>query len=295
MNQNKKKLVDLLTRFIRIVETILPTDVYKAIIKLVEEEEGVAKEIANAMIRNLKIAETNSIPICQDTGILTFFVKLGLKNPYIDIVEKTIFEAVEKATKEIPLRPNAVNPFTNTNSGNNLGRYIPWIYYELENSDILTVCLYVAGGGSSFAGEARVINPVEFEKKFEDLVLDIVLNRGINSCPPLIVGIGIGPTIEIASILSKKALLREIGRRHEDQKVAELEEKLKKKLNSFNLGPQGFKGKIFVLDVFIEYAYRHPATYAIAISPSCWVHRKGCIKIFPDFSYEIPTHNYSER
>ncbi|MEM1541852.1 MAG: fumarate hydratase [Ignisphaera sp.] len=287
----KEELIDVLIEFIKIVETSLSIDVYHAIDRLIEVEEGLSREIAKAMVMNIDVARSERIPICQDTGIFVFFIKLGLKNPYIDIIGDAIINAVERATRDIPLRPNAVNPFTNINSGTNLGRYIPWIQYEIDKSDTLEVCLYVAGGGSSSVGEAKVLQPIDAEKEIEKIVLEVVLKRGINSCPPLIIGIGIGPTIEIASVLSKKALLREIGKRHEDPNVAELEQKLKEKLNSLGLGPQGLKGKTFVLDVFVEYAYRHPATYAIAVSAGCWVHRKGCIKIYPDMSFEIPTHN----
>lgn len=284
-------LVKIFVDFIRIIETSLPLDVTKAVEDLVNHEEGITKEIAVAMIRNIDVAKRYSIPVCQDTGIFMFFVKIGLRNPFINFLSRSLIKAVEVATKEIPLRPNSVNPFTNVNSGNNIGRYIPWIEYELdEKSDVVDIWLYVAGGGSSYAGEAKVLNPIGWKEQLVNFVVEKTLKYGINACPPLIVGIGIGPTIEIASILSKKALLRDLGKRHEEEHVAMLEKEIKDKLNSFGLGPQGLKGKIFVMDVFIEYSYRHPATYAVAISFGCWVHRKGLLKLYPDLSYEIPTH-----
>lgn len=287
----EEDLVRVLVDFIRVVETSLPLDIVKAIEGLVEVEEGMAKEIASAMLRNIEVAKKFSVPICQDTGVLMFFVKVGLRSPYIHLLSRSLIKAVEVATKEIPLRPNSVNPFTDVNSGNNIGRYIPWIEYEVDNySDTIDVRLYVAGGGSSYAGEAKVLNPVNWREQLINFAIEKTLKYGVNACPPLLVGIGIGPTIEIASILSKKALLRDLGKRHEEEHVAILEKELRDKLNSFGLGPQGLKGRVLVMDVFIEYSYRHPATCAVAISFGCWVHRKGLLKLYPDLSYEIPTH-----
>ncbi|MEM1526274.1 MAG: fumarate hydratase [Ignisphaera sp.] len=287
----REGLVKILVNFIRIVETSLPLDIVRAIEGLVNAEEGITKEIATAMLRNIEVAKKFSVPICQDTGVLMFFAKVGLRNSFIYFLGKSLIEAVEVATKEIPLRPNAVNPFTNVNSGINIGRYIPWIEYEVDEcSDVIDLWLYIAGGGSSYAGEAKVLNPVNWREQLINFVVEKTLKYGVNACPPLLVGIGIGPTIEIASILSKKALLRNLGKRHEEEHIAILENELRDKLNSFGLGPQGLKGRVLVMDVFIEYSYRHPATCAVAISFGCWVHRKGLLKLYPDLSYEIPTH-----
>ncbi|MEM4789700.1 MAG: fumarate hydratase, partial [Ignisphaera sp.] len=185
-----EKLVKIFVDFIRIVETSLPLDVVKAIEDLVNHEEGITKEIAIAMIKNIDIARRYSIPVCQDTGVLMFFIKTGLKSPFINFLSKSLIEAVEIATKEIPLRPNAVNPFTNFNSGNNIGKYIPWLEYELdEESDVVDIWLYVAGGGSSYAGEAKILNPVSWKEQLINFVVEKTLNYGINACPPLIVGI----------------------------------------------------------------------------------------------------------
>ena len=292
----EEKLTRILVNFIKIVETRLSTDVVRALERAAEVEEGLAREVALAMIKNTEVAKDSSIPICEDTGIPEFFVELGLRNPYAAQVGKAIVRAVEKATEEVSLRPNAVNPFTNINTGNNIGRYVPWIHYDvLGDSDVIKVRLYVAGGGSSFAGEARGLTPIGWENQLIDFVVEKALKYGVNACPPLLVGIGIGPTIEIASTLSKKALLREIGRRHEEPYVAEMEIRIQEKLNSYGLGPQGLRGKTFVLDVFIEYAHRHPANVIAAVSFGCWVHRKGCLVIYPDLSYEIPTHGVGRR
>jgi len=291
-----EQLVRTLVGFIRVVETSLSRDIVEALKSVATLEEGMAKEIALAMLRNIETAERLNIPVCQDTGIPMFFVELGLKSPFAGNIGSALVVAVETATREIPLRPNAVNPFTNANSGNNIGRFVPWISYDVVgDSEVIDVWLYVAGGGSSYAGEARVLNPVGWEKQLIDFVVSKATRYGVNACPPLLVGIGIGPTVEIAAMLSKKALLRTVGTRHEDRRVAELEEEIKHRLNSLGLGPQGLRGRVFVLDVFIEYAYRHPATYAVAVSFGCWVHRKGLLRLYPDLSYEIPTHGIGRR
>lgn len=289
-------LVNVLVEFIRVVETSLPIDVLKALERLVEVEEGLARDIAIAMLRNAEIAKRQSIPICQDTGFLEFFVKLGLRNPYAEVLGRAILKAIEVATESIPLRPNAVNPFINTNSGNNLGRHTPWVeYIGVDSSETIDVWLYVSGGGSSSVADVRILSPVNWRRQLVEFVIDRAIRYAVNSCPPLVIGVGIGPTIEVASTLSKRALLREIGKRSEDPYAVEIEESIRDRLNSIGIGPQGLRGRTLVLDVFIEYAYRHPASCAAAVSFSCWVYRRGCLRIYPDLSFEIPTHGIGRR
>jgi L(+)-tartrate dehydratase alpha subunit len=123
-----------------------------------------------------------------------------------------------------------------------------------------------------------------------EFVFDVMTSYGVNACPPLLVGIGIAGSIEVAAMLSKKALFRPIGSRHHDPNGAEMELLLEKGLNGLGIGPQGLTGKNTVMGVHIESAARHPSTISVAISIGCWAHRRGTIRINEDMSYEILSH-----
>ncbi len=271
------------------METKLPSDVRNALKNLyVGEEDPIQKTIYDAILSNIDEADKKRVPLCQDTGILMFFIRAGIQSPIITVLKKKIVEATRKATREIPLRPNAVDPITNRNSGDNTGRYIPWIYWDdIIDSESIEIGLYVAGGGSSFPGRAQVFSPLAGWSELIKFVINTVAKYGINSCPPLVIGIGIGATAEIAAILSKKALFRRIGKRHENEKMALIEEILLKRLNELQFGAQGLKGKHGIIDVHIEYSYRHPATFAVGVTISCWALRRGVLVIKDSSNYEF--------
>lgn len=283
-------LLNVMKEFIKIVVTSLPSDVMNALEKVCENEEGVAKYVCDYMLKNVYFASRTHRPLCQDTGILMFFIKTNIKSPHIGDLKEVIIEAVRELSREGILRPNSIDPFTNINTGDNTGRYVPWIEWDLGNDNVTEITLYVAGGGSSLPARALVVPPIRGLYELVRLVLDTVGTYGLNACPPLIVGVGIGATLEVASTLSKKALLRPIGVRNSNPKVAELERLLLSKLNSLGIGPQGLTGKTFVLDVHIEYGFRHPATFAIAVSLSCWALRRGTLVLYPNGKAYVKTH-----
>ncbi len=283
-------LLNVMKEFIKIVVTSLPSDVMNALEKVCENEESVAKYVCDYMLKNVYFASRTHRPLCQDTGILMFFIKTNIKSPHIGDLKEVIIEAVRELSREGILRPNSIDPFTNINTGDNTGRYVPWIEWDLGNDNVTEITLYVAGGGSSLPARALVVPPIRGLYELVRLVLDTVGTYGLNACPPLIVGVGIGATLEVASTLSKKALLRPIGVRNSNPKVAELERLLLSKLNSLGIGPQGLTGKTFVLDVHIEYGFRHPATFAIAVSLSCWALRRGTLVLYPNGKAYVKTH-----
>lgn len=289
-----EKLTDEVVYFLKILATRLPSDVLEALKAAYSAEENpVARNIYEAYLKNIQIAKEKSVPVCQDTGVAMFFVKVGTKFPYIDYIHQALIKGTRRATFEVPLRPNAVNPFSHQNSGDNTGENVPFIDIELvPGGDKLEIYGYLSGGGSSLPGRAKVLTPAEFSglDGLMEFIVDTVAKYGPNACSPLLVGVGIGATAEIAAVLSKKALLRKIGSRHPRPEVAELELSLKEKLNSLNIGPQGIGGKVSVLDVFVEYSYTHPATRAVGINVGCWATRRGLMVVNSDLSFSIPTH-----
>ncbi|MGC8674899.1 fumarate hydratase [Fervidicoccus sp.] len=293
LNESFNKLVKILSGFINVVAIKLPDDVNEKLNELIEKEQSdVGKLVYEAVKKNLSLALERKAPLCQDTGVLEFFVKFGENFPYKSMLLKAIREGTVISTKNGFLRPNVVDPSTEKNSGDNTGPKIPWIEIEIEeNSDYADVQLYLAGGGASRPGSARTLDPAEGWSGIAKYVIDVVSSYGPPACPPLmVVGVGIGATSEIAAMLSKKALLRKMGERNINPKIAKFEEFLEEELNNLGFGPQGLGGKTSIGEVHVEYAGRHPATLAVGVSTSCWALRKGWIRIMPDLSYEIYSH-----
>lgn len=294
MNHEKSKeyLIDLLARFTGYAGIHLPNDIMVKLAELRETENSqMAKIIYDAMFDDIQRADEMNRPCCQDTGIIQYFVQVGSKFPFIDDIEECLREAVKKATVETPLRHNCVEIFDEKNTGNNVGTRIPWIDWEVvPNSDEVKVYVYMAGGGCSLPGTAKVLMPLEGYEGVVKFVFDQITSYGINACPPLLVGIGIAGSVEVAAKLSKKALLRPIGSHNSNPRGAELEAMIEAGLNSIAIGPGGLTGNNSVMGVHIEQAGRHPATLAVGLSTGCWAHRRACIRIDANLDYEMITH-----
>ncbi|MEM4246161.1 MAG: L(+)-tartrate dehydratase subunit alpha [Candidatus Bathyarchaeia archaeon] len=282
----------MLVDFARIVAVRLPDDVLHALEGLRSlETDARSKAVYDVMFDDIRMAAERQIPICQDTGVLEFFISSGDRFPFLGALGEAVKRAVSRATAEVPLRPNAVEAFEEYNTGDNTGTLIPWMEWSIiPGVDYAEVTLYIAGGGSSLPGSSRVLFPAAGYNGVAEFVLEAVSTYGLNACPPLLVGVGIGATSEIAAMLSKRALLRPIGERNRSEKAAKFEEILKSKLDSLKIGPQGLGGRASVLGVHVEYSARHPGTLGVGVSTGCWAHRRGTIRIMSDLSCELLTH-----
>jgi len=284
--------IDIIARFTAYSSKHLPDDVRIKLEELGSREDGeMAKIIYKAMFDDLVVADALSRPVCQDTGIIQYFVQIGTKFPLIDEVEECLREAVRKATRLAPLRPNAVEVFDEKNTGDNVGTRIPWIDWELvPNWDEVLIYSYMAGGGCSLPGTAKVLMPLEGYEGLVKFVFNQITSYGVNACPPLLVGIGVAGSAEVAAKLSKKALLRPLGSHNSNPRAAELEARIEQGLNDLHIGPGGFSGKYSVMGVHIEQAARHPATVAVGLSTGCWAHRRALIRIDASLGYEVISH-----
>ncbi len=286
-----QKFTEIVAKFLGVVAKILPDDVTARLHTLSDREtKPMAKALYTCMFDNLDAAKNLNRPACQDTGVIQFFIRAGAKFPYLSEVENALVEATKIATDNVPLRHNAVETFTEKNTGTNIGKKAPWIEWEIVQGDSLEMDVYMAGGGCSLPGRAQVLMPSAGYETIVSYVLDTIVNLGINACPPLVVGVGVGTCVSSASKLSKKAAMRKVGTRCENEKAAELEVRLEKALNDIGLGPQGIGGDSTVLCVNIENAARHPSTLAVGVSVGCWAHRRGTIRINSDLSYELLSH-----
>lgn len=272
-------LIDAISDLVAQAVIDLPKDVEDALKKAMENEEEPAKTQLKAVLKNIELARIHKKPMCQDTGTPTFYVKLGSDFPYKDLVEEAIIEGVRRATEKVPLRPNAVDVLTGKNSGDNTGRYIPSINWEIvEGSDCIITAM-PKGGGSENMSTLKMLKPGVGLKGVKKFVLEWMVEAGGNPCPPTTVGIGIGGGADIAMKLAKKALLRKIGERHKEKKIAKMEEELLSAINSTGIGAMGLGGKTTILDVHIDIAHRHPASLPVAIAVQCWANRRKSIKI----------------
>lgn len=287
-----KQLTGLVAKFTGLVGKRLPDDVTAKLKELSKEEEmPMAKMIYKAMAKNQEQAEELNRPSCQDTGLIQMFVRVGTKFPYIDDLGKVLKDAVYIATEEAPLRHNTVETFDEVNTGTNTGTKSPWLYWDIiPGSDKLELDVYMAGGGCSLPGQGKTLMPGEGYEGVVKLVLDIMTSYGLNACPPLLVGIGIGTSIDSAAYMSKRALMRPVGSHNANPKAAELENEMVAAIDSIGLGPQGLRGSKSVMGVNIENSSRHPSVISVAVNVGCWSHRRGTIVINSDLSYEMVTH-----
>ena len=282
-------LIEAIVEAIKLAETRLPEDTVKALEKAYYEEQNeLAKTQLGAILENIKIAEKEKLPMCQDTGLQTFFVQVGYDFPMLRELEAAIKEAVRTATEKVPLRPNAVHPFLNKNSGDNTGRFVPYIHWSFVEGDSATIHIVPKGGGSENMSGLYMLPPGVGIEGIKKTVIEHIFRSGGKPCPPTVIGVGIGGGADIALILAKKAaVLRSVGSRHDEKFVAELEEELYRMANKLGIGPMGLGGKTTVLDVHIEYAHRHPATLPVGIVTQCWANRRAKVVIKRDGSVEV--------
>ena len=271
--------------------TRVPRDVYEALKRAyVNETERLAREHLAAIIRSIEVAVKEETPLCQDTGLPFFYFKVGSKFPIKTSLEQLATQAVRECVRDGILRPNSVHPFTNVNSGDCTGSYIPWVEYEITEGDILEVTFLAKGGGSEAPSTLKMLLPIEGLRGVKREVLKAILDAGGKPCPPTIVGVGIAGTADIATQLAKKALLRNMNKRHPESEVAKLELELLHLANKLGIGPMGMGGKTTVLDVRVEYSHRHPATLAMAVIFNCWALRKATAKIYSNGQVEYNTN-----
>ncbi len=282
-------MIEAIVEAIKLAETRLPEDTVKALEKAYYEEQNeLAKTQLGAILENIKIAEKEKLPMCQDTGLQTFFVQVGYDFPMLRELEAAIKEAVRTATEKVPLRPNAVHPFLNKNSGDNTGRFVPYIHWSFVEGDSATIHIVPKGGGSENMSGLYMLPPGVGIEGIKKTVIEHIFRSGGKPCPPTVIGVGIGGGADIALILAKKAaVLRPVGSRHNEKFVAELEEELYRMANKLGIGPMGLGGKTTVLDVHIEYAHRHPATLPVGIVTQCWANRRAKVVIKRDGSVEV--------
>jgi fumarate hydratase subunit alpha len=291
LKQKTSIVEEVAFKLIKQAVIFLPDDVKAALQKAQKEEtSAIGKTQLKAILDNVALAEKSQAPICQDTGTLTFYVKAGSNVKHLDQVEEALTNAVRKATAEIPLRPNAVDPLTLKNSEDNTGRSTPQVHWEIVSGDELEITVLAKGGGSENVSALGMISPGEGLRGLKRFVVDAVIKAGAQPCPPTILGVAFGGGADVAMALAKKVLLRPLGEAHTNPEIAQLEQELFEAVNMTGIGPMGLGGKTTVLAVQVDYAFRHPASFPVAIAFNCWASRHATARIYANGKEKYLTH-----
>ena len=287
----EKKLIDEMSAFVGLVSMKLPKDVEDKLEELSKKETSpLAKTIYETMKKNQELAWEMKRPSCQDTGVLQFFCEVGEDFPLRGNLEELLREATYKATMETPLRHNSVETFEEYNTGKNIGKGTPIVFTKTVQGSSAKIYTYMAGGGCSLPGAGVTLMPGEGYEAVVKFVLDRMTSYGLNACPPLLVGVGIGTSIETAAVNSKLALMKKVGEESEDERARDLEKRLEEGINKIGIGPQGFGGENSVMGVNIVNTARHPSVLSVALNVGCWSHRRGLIVLDEEMNYEILSH-----
>ncbi|WP_042226064.1 fumarate hydratase [Porphyromonas crevioricanis] len=242
------------------------------------EKSPLGREIIGTLLRNAEIARSTMAPICQDTGMTVVFVEMG-QNIHINggFMEDAINEGVRQGYQKGYLRKSVVrDALLRENTGDNTPAII---HYEIVPGDVFRITVSPKGFGSENKSDLQMLTPAQGIPGIKKVVLDTVSHAGANPCPPIIVGVGIGGTMEKAALMAKKALLRPVGQHSEREDIAKLEEELLDEINKLGIGPAGFGGSTTAMAVNIITGPTHIAGLPVAVNIGCHVtrHAEGSI------------------
>lgn len=275
-------IVNVISDIIVYSASNLPQDALQAMEDAYENEKSpVSKEVLKQLLENAKIAKEEARPLCQDTGLAVFFVKVGADVKIIGgLLKDAINEGTAKGYKNGYLRASTCEPFSRANLKDSVGYNLPAIiHFDIVEGDKIEIEYAAKGGGSENVSRARVFPPAAGKDGVINFVKECISDAGPNPCPPLTVGIGIGGTFEKAVISSKHALFRDIGSVNEDPEMAELEQTIKDELNKLGIGTMGMGGTQTVLAVHIEANPCHIASLPVSVNVQCHSSRHTHITI----------------
>ena len=256
---------------------LLPPDVKQGFAALAQSESDAgAKRMLGTMIRNIAVAEDTDNLLCQDTGIPIYNVSIG-RGIEVDgiALKEAIRKGCERATREHPLRSSVVHPVTRKNDHSSCGRGVPVIHVDFSTDESLVIEMIPKGSGSENNSWLRMAVPAEGVDAIKTFVVDCVLDAGGKTCPPTIVGVGVGGTADLCVHLAKLAATRRLGSRCEDPEGAQLERELTQAVNLLGVGPQGLGGDSTAFAVHVETAATHITMNPVAVNMQCHSARRA--------------------
>jgi len=274
-----EKIVELVESLCIAAGYELPEDVLAALQKAEQEETNlIAAKIIKKLIENAKIARNEKIPLCQDTGLAVIFVEQGSEAAVQADAGRTLFDAINAGVaagyEKGYLRNSVVADPLRRNYKTCAGFNTPAIIHHIiVPGDKLKISVMMKGGGCENRSQFRMFKPTAQREEIIDWIVDVVRAAGADACPPFVVGVGIGGNFEVSCLLSKKALLRNLRQRNDDEFYAKLEADLLWRINALGLGPQGLGGDTTALGVLVETAPCHIASLPVAVNIECHSHR----------------------
>jgi len=249
----------------------LPPDVKRVIERAkASESNPVARgELANIQ-RNIQEAERLSVPLCQDTGVPVVYLTIPPDVSLTEDLYDAVAQGIRRATREVPLRPNVVDPFTRHNTGDNTGAGMPAIH--IKPGKMFTVTVLPKGAGAENTSRIAMLLPTH-QYGIEGFVVETMLHAEGKPCPPVVLGIGIGGTFDGAAALAKEALLLPI-----DQ-MDDYEQQICNAVNRLGIGPMGLGGDTTALAVKVKTAACHTASLPVAVNVQCWAHRHATVEV----------------
>jgi len=262
--------------------TDLPQDAYDALKEAMNNEASpVSKEVIRQILENANIAKDEKRPLCQDTGLAVFFVKVGDE---VKIKGGLLKDAINKGTEQgytdAYLRASTCEPFSRANLKDTIGYNLPAIiHFDIVAGDKIDIEYAAKGGGSENVSRAKVLPPAVGKDGVVEFVKEVISDAGGNPCPPITIGVGIGGTFEKAVISSKHALFRDTGSRNEDSEMDELEQRILAEVNKLGIGAMGMGGTKTALAVHIESNPCHIASLPVSVNVQCHSSRHTHITI----------------
>ena len=272
----------------------IPDDYLAGIKGMIDVEKGdLSAFVLKAMVDNYEAATEDRRPMCADTGLPRYYVKIGDDAPVKGFtgIEAALRKATARATHEVPLRPNRVHPLWRTDPGNNCGINAPEIEWSFE-PEVDWIDITTVHKGGLFGSDYRMLFPGDGIDGIKRFFLDTLIafgKRGL-ACQPAIVGVGVGGSKDICMVLGKQAAcLRAVGEANPDPKIAALEAELKELGNAIGMGAMGYVGSSMVVDCHIEVGYTHTGGMPVSVHTFCLSSRRATARIHADGRIEYRT------
>lgn len=263
---------------------VLPPDIKQGFARLQQGESGAtAQSVLQTMVRNIAVAESTDNLLCQDTGVPIYNVRIG-RGVQVDgfALKQALRRGCERATRDYPLRSSVVHPLTRKNEHTSCGIEVPVIHLDFSDTpDLLEIEMIPKGSGSENGSFLKMAIPAEGLDAIKTFVIDCVLAAGGKTCPPTIVGVGLGGTSDLVVALAKRAATRPLGSVCSDADGAALEKQLSAAVNQLGVGPQGLGGDSTAFAVHIELAATHITMNPIAVNMQCHSARRARASFTP--------------